>query len=224
MGEDPRLREAASQDNAHAQMLLGSNYALGKGVEKDLSEAEAWLRRAADQGDQLAHFQLATVYYEQRRFADAVSVLRPAADRGLPQAQVMLATLYRIGRGVAVDLEESVRWRGWPPAGGNAEAQNNLDTLEDGIADPGEVVVWFDRTPPAVNAQLSLVRPSRVPASSGMPCATSGRDRRDRGFAPARERGTHATRFREIRVQAETADRPAELIDSSPAHLRASPT
>jgi len=156
------IREAAWQGNAQAQMLLGSSYAIGRGVAKDPAEAEFWLRRAVDQGELLAHFQLATVYYEQRRFAEAAEVLRPAAARGLPQAQVMLSTLYRVGRGVAVDPEESVRWLELAAERGSADAQNNLGMAllnGEGIArDPRESVVWFDRAARQglPNAQLSL--------------------------------------------------------------------
>lgn len=156
------IRAAASQGDAHAQMLLGSSYAIGKGIEKDPSEAEIWLRRAVDQGNLLAHFQLATVYYQQRRFAEAAEALRPAADRGLAQAQLLLATLYRVGRGVAVDPEESVRWLRLASDSGNADAQNNLGMAlligEGVVRDPAESAVWFDRAARQgqPNAQLSL--------------------------------------------------------------------
>jgi TPR repeat protein/predicted Zn-dependent protease len=226
------LREAASRGDAHAQMLLGSSYALGKGVEKDLSEAEVWLRRAADQGNLVAHFQLATVYYQQRRFAEAAEVLRPAADRGLPQAQVMLATLYRVGHGVAVDPEESVRWLRRASDRGSADAQNNLGMAfltGEGVArDPAESVVWFERAARQgqANAQFSLaiaylsgsgVKRDMVRGLAWLEIAA------DNGLEPAvRERQNLRDALpEEIRVQAgELADRiAAELRIASSTHV-----
>ena len=44
-----------------AQYALGSCYANGEGVEKDLTEAVIWYRKAADQGLAEAQFNLGFV-------------------------------------------------------------------------------------------------------------------------------------------------------------------
>lgn len=46
--------KSAMQGNALGQMLLGSFYARGEGVEKDLTKATYWLRKAAEQGNEQA--------------------------------------------------------------------------------------------------------------------------------------------------------------------------
>lgn len=42
--------KAAEQGLADAQFLLGSLYADGEGVEKDMNQATAWYRKSAEQG------------------------------------------------------------------------------------------------------------------------------------------------------------------------------
>ena len=55
-----QLQKAAEQGDAEAQNNLGRCYVKGDGVEKDEKEAAEWLRKAADQG-----FELAKEYLEK---------------------------------------------------------------------------------------------------------------------------------------------------------------
>src|ERR1700740_3312324 len=48
------FRKAAELGFPDAQVMLGSAYDQGKGVEKDSAEAVRWYRRAAEQGDTTA--------------------------------------------------------------------------------------------------------------------------------------------------------------------------
>ena len=50
LAEVAAYRKAAEQGDAQAQNNLGVCYYLGYGVQKDLTQAEFWLRKAADQG------------------------------------------------------------------------------------------------------------------------------------------------------------------------------
>jgi len=52
----------AEQGDVLAQTVLGSFYAIGKGVGKDLVEAVKWYRKAADQGFDLAQTMLGVCY------------------------------------------------------------------------------------------------------------------------------------------------------------------
>ena len=52
------LNRSNGRGDAHAQFILGSRYALGEGVKKDLREAAQWWRKAADQGHPGAQYNL----------------------------------------------------------------------------------------------------------------------------------------------------------------------
>ena len=65
----PDFREtlqAAERGDAHAQALLGSMYANGRGVRQDDAEAVRWYRQAAAQGFAAAHTLLGMMYENGR--------------------------------------------------------------------------------------------------------------------------------------------------------------
>ncbi|MFA6289323.1 MAG: tetratricopeptide repeat protein [Opitutaceae bacterium] len=57
-----KLRKSAEQGDDVAQCNLGSAYASGRGVPKDLVEAVKWYRKAAEQGYAQAQFNFGVVY------------------------------------------------------------------------------------------------------------------------------------------------------------------
>jgi TPR repeat protein len=60
------FRKAADQGDAIAEFQLGNQYAFGKGVPQDYSEAMAWFRKAAEQGHRKATLFLGIMYAEGR--------------------------------------------------------------------------------------------------------------------------------------------------------------
>ena len=60
------FRKAADQGDAVAEFLLGNQYAIGKGVPQDYSEAMIWFRKAAEQGHPRAMLDLGVMYAEGR--------------------------------------------------------------------------------------------------------------------------------------------------------------
>ena len=58
--------KAADQGDAVAEFLLGNQYANGKGVPQDYSEAMIWFQRAAEQGHAVAKLYLGVMYAEGR--------------------------------------------------------------------------------------------------------------------------------------------------------------
>ena len=96
----PDFREtlqAAERGDAHAQALLGSMYANGRGVRQDYAEAVRWYRQAAEQGHAVAQKNLGVMYYEGRGVrqddAEAVRWTRQAAERGDAHAQALLGSM-----------------------------------------------------------------------------------------------------------------------------------
>ena len=60
------FRKAADQGDAVAEFLLGNQYANGKGVPQDYSEAMIWFQRAVGQGHAVAKLHLGVMYAEGR--------------------------------------------------------------------------------------------------------------------------------------------------------------
>jgi TPR repeat protein len=60
--EIERLRAAAEQGDALAQLDLGARYYEGRGIARDDAEAAKWFRRAALQGLAPAQFNLGNMY------------------------------------------------------------------------------------------------------------------------------------------------------------------
>jgi TPR repeat protein len=108
------LRPLAEQGDAHAQALLGTMYAGGRGVPRDDGEAVRWLLHAADQGDPAAQFQLGVMYVKgygvPQDYGEAARWYGLAAEQGNPQAQFDLALLYATGEGVPQSNVSAHMW------------------------------------------------------------------------------------------------------------------
>lgn len=104
----------AEKGDPQAQLSLGSLYASGQGVGRDLSKAAKWHRKAAEQG--LAQAQLRVAFeYEggigvKLDYLEAIKWLRRAAEQGLADAQYQLGFCYANGDGVAEDHVQAAKW------------------------------------------------------------------------------------------------------------------
>ena len=90
-------KKAADQGYIKAQNSLGTCYANGEGVAKDVYEAVKWYRKAADQGYAEAQFNLGWHYYNGVGVAkdtdEAVKWYRKAAMQGSEEAQKELRSM-----------------------------------------------------------------------------------------------------------------------------------
>ena len=100
---------------APAQRALGSLYERGQGVEKNTANAFEWTKKAAEQNDPVAMFNLAC--YHDKGFGvkknqqAALTWYRKAAEYGHPEAAALIASLIETGdRGLEKDMDEAVRW------------------------------------------------------------------------------------------------------------------
>jgi hypothetical protein len=109
------LVECSEAGFAEAARELGEFHASGRfGLEENMAEAARWYRRAAEQGDAKAQFQLACqLFYgdgvEQRQ-DEAVEWYRRAAEQEHAEAQWRLAECYEVGWGVDSDEEQARAW------------------------------------------------------------------------------------------------------------------
>jgi TPR repeat protein len=108
------MKARAEKGEARAQLDLGGMYARGEGVDKDLSKAAKWHRKAAESGLARAQLVLSLDYSLGRGVrpdpAEAIRWLRRAAEQKLPEAQYNLGLYYANGDGAAQDSVEAVKW------------------------------------------------------------------------------------------------------------------
>ena len=115
----PRSRGTAalpSRATPRRRANLGGMYdrAEARGVPPDAAAAVAWYRRAAEQGDARAQYNLGGMYREGRGVpqdaAGAVAWYRRAAEQGHVRAQYNLGGMYAEGLGVPPDAVEALMW------------------------------------------------------------------------------------------------------------------
>jgi TPR repeat protein len=114
--KDSRFEEAcamglplARAGSVHAQLCLGYLYHTGKGVPKDLDEAERWYRQAfVDSKSPIAAYALARLYDHKNDLQQSHNCLEAAASEGYPAAMYTLGRCYSLGRGVPRDVK-----KGW---------------------------------------------------------------------------------------------------------------
>jgi hypothetical protein len=118
---DPALLAKAAAGDAAAQVQVGDAYAAGKGIPRDsrqlaadYTQAAAWYRKAADQGNTVGQIHLGDLYRDgrgvSRDMAQAIVWYRKAADKGDAGAQGSLGLLYSVGMGVQQDYIEAYYW------------------------------------------------------------------------------------------------------------------
>src|SRR5262249_22225418 len=107
-------RPLAEDRNPRAEAIVGSAYYRGPGVAQNDTEAATWFKRAAEQGDAVARFQLGVMYGEGRGvpqdFTEAARWYERAAEQGDAQAQYNLGLAYARGEGVTQNIVEAHMW------------------------------------------------------------------------------------------------------------------
>ena len=136
-----RLSALANGGNAKAETIVGLKYLDGTGVPVNEAEAAKWLDRAAQQGEPVAQYRLATLYERGRGVptdaAKAIKWYLAAAQAGNRKAMHNLAVAYAQGAGTAKDYAEAARWFSKAAALGLADSQFNLAVLyERGLGVP----------------------------------------------------------------------------------------
>ncbi|MBT5519105.1 MAG: sel1 repeat family protein [Rhodobiaceae bacterium] len=96
----------------------------------DYPQAVKWFRKAAEQGNAFAQFNLGVMYAKgegvPQNDAQALKWYRKATEQGYAGAQYNLGFMYDKGLGVRQDDAEAVKWYRKAAEQGYAGAQNNL--------------------------------------------------------------------------------------------------
>lgn len=124
------LRTKANQGDPASQYSLGAAYDSGQGVQKNLTEAAAWYKKAAEQGHAEAQNSLGSMYQNgqgvSQDYAEARRWYQKAADQGNGDAYNNLAFLYDDGLGVKQDKEKAVKLYHAAADAGSLDAVYNL--------------------------------------------------------------------------------------------------
>ena len=147
-----RCHQLAAQGDAHAQLVLGVMYGLGKGVPRDYAEAIRWLQKAADQDLAGAEFGLGFMYENglgvSQDYAEAVTWYQRAADQASANAQYSLAQMYKRGHGIQRNYAEAARWFNKAAMQGHPGAEYFLGFMHEagwGVTrDLVQAYMWFD--------------------------------------------------------------------------------
>lgn len=109
-----KIREAAQQGDAQAQMALGLRYLMGDGLAADEAVAQEWFLKSARQNNVVAQVALATMlaFESDRQDLPAAAMwFSKAAGAGNVQAMSELVRLYETGSGVTRDMAKADEWR-----------------------------------------------------------------------------------------------------------------
>jgi len=128
-----KVRAAAEQGNAQAQLNLAEMYTRGQGVRHDEIQAVQWYHEAAKQGNAQAQYMMGFSYYTGTGITSvgalAADWYRKAADQGHIDAQVSLASMYANGEGVPKDDAIAVQWYRKAAEQGDTAGEENLGRM-----------------------------------------------------------------------------------------------
>lgn len=124
---------AAIKGDKNAQFAVGRMFFEGRGVERSLSSAEEWYRKAADQGQAAAQFNLALLLVtDPARSTEGLDLLKKSATAGNSEAQMTIGELYLRGNGVTQDFATAKGWFEKAAAQGEGGAYFALGQMYEG--------------------------------------------------------------------------------------------
>lgn len=122
----------AAKGDPDAQFNMGQAYKLGKGVPQDSKRAEAWYRKAAENGHIKAADTLGLLMFQDGRKTDAVPFLQASAERGDPRAQYIMGIAHFNGDVVGKDWVRAYALMSRSASAGLEQAVRGLATM-DGV-------------------------------------------------------------------------------------------
>jgi localization factor PodJL len=127
------LREAAASGDPKAVFEIGSRYAEGRGVTKDLAQAAKYYTQAADAGFAPAQFRIGSFFEKglgvERDASKAKTFYQMAAEQGNASAMHNLAVLYAMGAAGPADNDSAAQWFTKAAEFGVKDSQYNLGIL-----------------------------------------------------------------------------------------------
>jgi uncharacterized protein len=123
-------RPLAEKGDVDAQFNLGQAYRLGRGVSTNLSAAQTWFERAANQGHLDAQATLGLLLFQSGDQPGGLRWLKAAALKGEPRALLVYGTALFNGDGVAQDPVLGYAFVSRAAAQGLAPAKDTLAQMD----------------------------------------------------------------------------------------------
>lgn len=128
------LEPLAVQGNIEAAYLVGSMHELGQGTVQSYTQAEVFLKKAAEGGNSDAQVRLAFLYADGHlgndRSKDAADWFEKAARLGNPTAQVNLGVIFANGLGRIQNYTLGHMWTNIAVANGHEKAAEMRDKIQ----------------------------------------------------------------------------------------------
>jgi len=125
----------AEKGNAEAEFKVGEMYETGFGVNKDMKQAESWIKKAAEKGHETANFKL--LYWDLEKNGVTKSnkagfeSLQAKAKEGNPQAEYYVGKMYARGVGVKKDPDQAITWLNKAAFVGVLEAEREMVVVRE---------------------------------------------------------------------------------------------
>lgn len=129
----------ANNGDHRAMYALGSMYAAGHGVERDLGEAFRWFQEAARYGRPDAEYKIGLMYHQglgvERNYKRALNWYSKAAKKGYGSAHYQIGVMYLAGNGVERDLVKARAWSLLAAELGEKRASTTLSVTGNSLSD-----------------------------------------------------------------------------------------
>jgi TPR repeat protein len=107
---DIYLRCSAAHELHGEYCRMGWLYEFGKGVPKDMQQAEYWYTRASESGLPDGYYYLGCLRQRSRKTSQAKDLMEKAASLGFAPAMFQLGYMYKNGIDTAVDFEKAYKY------------------------------------------------------------------------------------------------------------------
>jgi TPR repeat protein len=164
-------RPLAEKGDADAQFNLGQAYRLGRGLPTNLSAAQTWFERAANQGHLDAQATLGLLLFQSGDQSGGLRWLKTAALKGEPRALLVFGTALFNGDGVTQDpvmgyaFVSRAAAQGLGPAKDTLAQMDKILPLEDrkkGVA----IAIANAKKTPAPKSHTITVKPPKAPKAA----------------------------------------------------------
>ena len=143
------LKKLWDEGYSIAAYLLGKLYRDGRHVLEDHSQAEVWLRYAANAGNEFAQYALGKLILSKDT-QEAIRWLETSSKQGNQYAQYTLGKIYLTGKEVPKDVDKAIEQLRASANSGNQYAQYTLGKLylqgSEVQHDKDEARSWFEKS------------------------------------------------------------------------------
>jgi len=113
-------------NNSQVLLNLGWLYQTGSGVDADIDKSIIIYQMAAEKGEVLADYYLATVFKSRNEIQKSIEHFKKSADSGHSSSAYWLGEIYRQGDGCDVDLRQAEHYLTLAKEAGHVFAKRDI--------------------------------------------------------------------------------------------------